>query len=125
MQDIMNLLQEINPTQICPGSGSSSDTAEWVRVGVPGVELCNANENYFDWHHTYGDAMTVLDRDDLDKCTIVWATVAYVVGNLDTILPRVCPISGSNPPQVFITYGLLAASAITAHLLTGRRYSLM
>jgi len=93
MQDIMNLLHEINATKICPGSGSSSDTAEWVKVGVPGVELCNANENYFDWHHTYGDAMTALDRDDLDKCTIVWATVAYVVGNLDEILPRECSMN--------------------------------
>jgi len=35
-----------------------------------------------------GDTMTVLNADDLDHCTILWATVAYTVANMDTILPR-------------------------------------
>jgi len=30
----------------------------------------------------------VLDADDLDMCTLVWATVSYVVANLDDLLPR-------------------------------------
>ena len=33
--------------------------------------------------------MTVLDADDLDKGTILWATVALTVANLDENLPRV------------------------------------
>jgi len=112
MQEIMDMLGEINATQICPGSGRSSDTGFWVDAGVPGVELCNANEDYFDWHHTWGDAMTVLDRDHLDKCTIIWATVAYAVANLDELLPRgddvitapTTPTTPTTPPQ-----GLTAA----------------
>ena len=30
----------------------------------------------------------MLDADDLDMCTLVWATVSYVVANLDDLLPR-------------------------------------
>lgn len=32
--------------------------------------------------------MTVLDRDELDRATILWATAVYSVANLDDILPR-------------------------------------
>ena len=32
--------------------------------------------------------MTVLDPDDLDLCTVVFATAAYSVASLDEILPR-------------------------------------
>jgi len=113
MQEILDMLREINATQICPGSGASSDTGWWVNeAGVPGVELCNANENYFDWHHTYGDSMTVLDRDDLDRCTIVWATIAYAVANLDELLPR------GNETVVTVTP---APPAVSTTLAAGRQ----
>jgi carboxypeptidase Q len=69
-------------------NGASSDTAEWVKEGVPGMELYSYNENYFDFHHTHGDTMTVLDADDLDMATVLWATVAYTVASLDDILTR-------------------------------------
>lgn len=32
--------------------------------------------------------MTVLDRDELDRATILWATAALSVANLDDNLPR-------------------------------------
>jgi len=88
MESILSPLNEINATTVLNGGGASSDTGLWVDAGVPGSELYNARENYFDFHHTYGDAMTALNADDLDRCTSVWATVAYSVANLDSLLPR-------------------------------------
>ena len=43
--------------------------------------------------------MTVLNADDLDKCAILWATVAYSVANLDDILPRGVVNSALPGPQ--------------------------
>ena len=34
------------------------------------------------------DAITMLDPNDMDLCSIVWASSAYVVANLDSQLPR-------------------------------------
>lgn len=51
-----------------------------------------------------GDALTVLDADDLDLCTILWATIALTVANLDDLLPR----SGEYP---FATTAVNSVSA--------------
>jgi carboxypeptidase Q len=88
MEEIMGLLAQYNTTQVQDGGGASSDTGEWVAAGVPGVELLSHSENYFYYHHSHGDTMTVLNADDLDMCTVIWATVAYVVASLDDLLPR-------------------------------------
>jgi len=88
MEQILGMLGDIDATQVFNGNGASSDTGKWVDAGVPGAELLNANENYFDYHHTWGDAMSALDRTELDHCTAVWATVAYAVANMDDLLPR-------------------------------------
>jgi carboxypeptidase Q len=88
MEEIMRLLTKYNTSQVKDGAGESADTGDWIAAGVPGVEILNENENYFYYHHTHADTMTVQDADDLDMCTVVWATVAYVVASLDDLLPR-------------------------------------
>jgi len=88
MRQILAPLKDLNMTTISVGDGSSSDTEQWVADGVPGAELLSHNENYFNYHHSEGDRMTVLNADDLDLCTILWTTVVYCVSNLDTMLPR-------------------------------------
>ena len=35
-----------------------------------------------------GDTMTVIDPDELDRCAILWTTVAYAIADLDELLPR-------------------------------------
>ena len=54
MESALAPLADINATTVLDGGGSSSDTADWVDVGVPGAELYSANENYFFYHHTHG-----------------------------------------------------------------------
>lgn len=60
IQEILNtMLSDLNMTSVQPDAGSSSDTEEWVNVGVPGIELFSYNEKYFYWHHTQGDRMFI------------------------------------------------------------------
>lgn len=89
MEEILKNLSDVNTTTVLEGGGASSDTGSWVSLkNVPGVELYSADEMYFHFHHSNGDTMTVLDRDELDRATILWATAVYSVANLDDILPR-------------------------------------
>ena len=64
------------------------DVNFWILNGVPGGSLSNDNDKYFYFHHTHGDTMTVENADDLDLCAAMWAVVAYVVADLDEMLPR-------------------------------------
>ena len=44
--------------------------------------------NYFFFHHTAADTMTTLNRRDMDLNTAVYAAIAYVVADIDEMLPR-------------------------------------
>ena len=86
MREVMSLLKPINVTNL-----TVKDIGEisfWVRDGVPGGVLDNANSKYFYFHHTNGDAMTVQDPDAMYLCAAVWAVVAYTVAVLDEMLPQ-------------------------------------
>ena len=87
MRDVMSLLKPINATNL-KVENVGGDITFWVRDGVPGGVLDNANSNYFDFHHSNGDTMTVQDPDAMDLCAAVWAVVAYTVADLDELLPR-------------------------------------
>ena len=57
MRRVLAPLGDINATQLVDG-GASSDTGEWVNIGVPGAELYSANEDYFFYHHSHGKTIT-------------------------------------------------------------------
>jgi hypothetical protein len=62
-----------------------------------------------------------MNANDLDLCTILWATITHVVGNLDEILPRhddVIPVSSAS--IVAIGYDKLAATVAVAVLMATR-----
>lgn len=53
-----------------------------------GASLHVADSRYFWFHHSEGDTMTVQNPRDMDLCSALWAVVAYVVADLQDMLPR-------------------------------------
>lgn len=87
MNDVMQLLKPIKVTKL-KVTKVGGDITFWIGEGVPGGNLNNENSEYFYFHHSNGDTMTVQDPDDMDLCAAVWTVVAYTVANLDEMLPR-------------------------------------
>ena len=77
----------INATRLVL-SNEGSDVTLFIKQGVPIGSLDTRNERYFWFHHTDGDTMAVESRDDLDRCTALWAGVAYALAAIDEQLPR-------------------------------------
>jgi len=90
MKEVMSLLKPINASMLITddGRGYETDTGPWEAVGVPGASLSSQNEKYFDFHHSWGDQMGVLKKEDTDLAAAVFAVVAFVVADLDEALPR-------------------------------------
>lgn len=63
-----------------------SDIEVFTDNGVPGLSLLNENSQYFYFHHTSGDSMTVEDPESLNRATILFASTAYVLSQLDVEL---------------------------------------
>ena len=86
MTEVMSLWKPINVTNLKVENIGGDNY--WARDGVPGGFLDDENSEYFYFHHTNGDTMTVQDPDAMDLCAAVWAVVAYTVADLDELLPR-------------------------------------
>lgn len=86
MTEVLKLLQSINAS-ILDGGGEGTDISPWMSAGVPGASLKNLNDKYFYFHHSNGDTMTVQDPVAMNLCSAVWAVTAYVVADLDDMLP--------------------------------------
>lgn len=54
----------------------------------PGASLHTADQRYFWFHHSDGDTMSVQNPEEMNLCSAVWAVVAYVVADLEEMLPR-------------------------------------
>ena len=87
VNEVMKLLEPIDAHRVLLKK-EGSDIEALMDEGVPGSSLENENQKYFDFHHTNGDTMTVMDSHVLDLCTAVWAVSSYVFASLDDILPR-------------------------------------
>lgn len=87
MQAIGQLLVSINASLV-EDNGGETDTGWWSAKGVPLASLANHNEHYFYFHHSNGDTMEVLDPVQMNLCSAVWAVYAYVLADLDEMLPR-------------------------------------
>ena len=59
-----------------------------ARVRDPGASLHVQDDRYFWFHHSEGDTMSVQSPADMDRCSALWAVVAYVVADLQDMLPR-------------------------------------
>ncbi|XP_054897852.1 carboxypeptidase Q-like isoform X2 [Poeciliopsis prolifica] len=87
MQEVTKLLAPINVTKL-ETDAEGMDIFLWMQAGVPGASLHVEDSRYFWFHHTEGDTMSVQDPHDMDLCSALWAVVAYVVADLEDMLPR-------------------------------------
>ena len=86
MHEIMKLMAPINATELSL-QADGSDVMFLYEEGVPVSSLDNENERYFYYHHTEGDTMSVLNRDEIDKCQALWTGVSYALAALEDNLP--------------------------------------
>lgn len=87
MSEVMQLLAPINITKLYdPAEGT--DISFWMQAGVPGASLLDDISRYFWFHHSEGDTMTVQNPIWMNQCAAIWTVVAYVVADLDEMLPR-------------------------------------
>ncbi|GAB6027350.1 hypothetical protein CHUAL_001626 [Chamberlinius hualienensis] len=87
IQEILKLTDSINATQLFrPDLGS--DTPVFSDLGVPTSSLVTFAANYFDFHHSNGDTMTVLNPDWMDESLVLWTVSSYVLANITEKLPR-------------------------------------
>lgn len=73
-----------------------SDITIWQELGVPGIGLRNNNENYFWFHHSNGDMMTVENPQDLNLCTALFTAVSYILADLSEELPKNIALNSSH-----------------------------
>ena len=87
MTEIGQLLTSINASSVTD-NGGETDTELWGQLGVPLATLANENDKYFYFHHTDGDTMSVLDPVEMNLCSALWTVYAYVLADMDDMLPR-------------------------------------
>jgi carboxypeptidase Q len=89
VQEVVKLLAPINATNYERLPHVASDITVLTNEGVPAISLKTEDEQYFHYHHTGADMLYILNSDDLDLDTALWATVSYVLADLSVSLPRV------------------------------------
>ncbi|KAK5650623.1 hypothetical protein RI129_001652 [Pyrocoelia pectoralis] len=88
IKEILNLLHELNATQVLTPADGGPDLIKWLSEGVPGASLHNENDRYFWFHHSAADTMDVEEPGPLDKATALWAAVSYIVADLTFDIPK-------------------------------------
>ena len=72
--------------------GEAVDTGPLREKGVPtmaNVIQDNASHDYyFQYHHSAGDSMTVMNPDDLDSNVVGLAAMFFILADLDNTIPR-------------------------------------
>jgi carboxypeptidase Q len=81
------LLERIGASRVEKGDGEA-DVGPILQRGVPGLALDVDDTKYFWYHHSAGDMMTVIGREDLAKCVATMAVMAYVLADADQLVPR-------------------------------------
>ncbi|XP_069813420.1 carboxypeptidase Q [Dendropsophus ebraccatus] len=87
MSEVMKLLEPINVTKLYDNA-EGTDISFWMEAGVPGASLIDDISKYFWFHHSEGDTMTVQNPIWMNLCAAIWTVVAYVVADLEEMLPR-------------------------------------
>ncbi|NQV36710.1 MAG: M20/M25/M40 family metallo-hydrolase [Candidatus Marinimicrobia bacterium] len=82
LQQIASLLEPLGAGKIFD-SGGGADISPLTNAGVPGMGLRVDGSTYFWYHHTAADMMTMLDRDEFNKCVAALAIMAYSVSEME------------------------------------------
>ena len=86
-QQIGSLLQSIGAGHVEAGEGEA-DVGPIIRAGVPGFALNVDDSQYFWYHHTDADMMTMISPDDFRRCIATMAVMAYVLADMPERLPQ-------------------------------------
>ena len=87
MKQVGALLDRIGAGKVERGDGEA-DVGPLIQRGVPGLGLDVDASKYFWYHHTWADMMTVIDRNEIARCVATMAVMAYVLADLDSMVPR-------------------------------------
>lgn len=93
-QVVVNLLKETLGDLIVESGGAGADISELADAGVPAAGLRNdqyyeEEDMYFWYHHTNADTPDHVAPEDFNASLAVWASMAYVMADIDITLPRV------------------------------------
>lgn len=73
-------------------AGEAVDTGPLYEKGVPvmaNVVQDNASHDfYFQYHHSAGDSMTMMNPDNLDSNVVGVAAMFFILADLDDTIPR-------------------------------------
>lgn len=85
VSEVLKLLGKIGTTRL-DSDFEGSDIELFTDAGLPGLSLMNDNSQYFHYHHTSGDSISLEDPNNLDMATILWAASSYVLADLSVDL---------------------------------------
>lgn len=81
------VLDRIGASRVIEGEGEA-DVGPILQRGVPGLALDVDDTKYFWYHHSSGDMMTMIGREDFAKCVATMAVMAYLLADADQMVPR-------------------------------------
>jgi len=81
------LLNPIGADNIIHGGGGE-DISYMMQEDVPGMGLRVRGGRYFWYHHSVGDTIDKLNKNDIDKCLAAFTVMAYVIADMPDNLPR-------------------------------------
>jgi carboxypeptidase Q len=87
VKQLGSLLESIGAGRVTPGE-PEADVTPLVQMGVPALGLEVDTAKYFWYHHSAGDTMAVIDRDDMARCVATLAAMAYLLADADQLVPR-------------------------------------
>ncbi len=89
VNEVLKLVKSINASEFNRyETYVPADIALMQAEGVPGLSLNNDNEKYFWYHHTEADTISMIDSDELDLNTALWAVSSFVLADIPVKLPR-------------------------------------
>jgi carboxypeptidase Q len=89
---IANKYMGILNASLVTNDGGGVDTEPLFENGVPvmanSIVDNESHDFYFQYHHSAGDSMTMMNPDDMDSNVVGVASMFYILADLDSTIPR-------------------------------------